>query len=498
MSIQFIDEQVLFRGDRASFCADFCVCDDPVDPPPVDPGTSCTTCKSKKACAHSFNCTPTTLKVTLADTEKRTACIECGTGGSIKVTAGTLDGSYNLTQNPANPCHWFYETDAATLVATGYIGAACTSTATLSTKLIIEAHRDSTGVDLIAFIRIEANDTHADFIVFSGRYALATKTNLPSTFAVAASSAVDDSECLGWQQGLGGRLGWDGTATVLVCPVIPHVCSCHDDFDCLWVKGIVIPEEVDDFEYSVCQDDDAPLPAGCTKTSVYVPFNITCEWITGEVSVGGVDNLKVKIHWYNVGDEHAIAGCGYYLFLYAVTDTEDILKALYYLDSLEPYGQYTLVDTELDDFPYVLVVEQECDDPDVVIVAPTVCPDSVPSALVASGWETADYPVCIFDTFPLWDGVLLPDGITDCTYIAGDDDLTLTEDGLILHQAKVELGTMGDIPAWIFTIYQHCAPPTNDILVWRGYKLTGLTPIGTYHRDETISYTTGPTTIDIL
>jgi hypothetical protein len=379
--VQFKGPKALFTGGKADFCPDHCTCTDPTGPTdPVDPTNSCTDCKSARACVYCRDCTPTTLRLTFAGTSERTSCVECGTGGSIKVTTGSLTGVYDLIQTEGNSCHWVFTDDSPTMVATGYIGAACTSTATVSTKLIITATRDSTGLEIHAILRIFANGTSADFIVSTGRYTLDSPLNLPNTFVVNATDSSDASRCDGWQQGLGGNLGWGGTASVLVCPTSPHYCSCHDDYTCLVASGIVIPAGVADFNYPDCIDDEAPTPAACTKTAVEVPFNITCEWITGTVAAGGVDNLKVKIHWYNEGDEHAVNGCGYYLYLYAVTGGGDVEKANYYLDSKEPTGTYGFVDSLIEGMPQFIEVSDTCAVPPV---DPCLSPvdDDLPSAV---------------------------------------------------------------------------------------------------------------------
>lgn len=503
--VQFNALKVLFKGGKADFCPADCVCEDPVDPPPSPtPPNSCTNCASPHKSIFDLDCTPRTLRLTFAGTAARTTCIACGTGGSIKVTSGSLTGVYDLQQTLGNSSVWTFEDPSPTMVATGYIGAACTSTATVSTHLLISATRDAAGLDIQALLRIFANGTFADFIVFSGRYSIASPTNLPSTFSVTATDATDLSNCFGWQQGMGGRLGWAGSVGVVLCPIYPHFCTCHDAYTCLTVSPIILPIGIADFVYPACSgDDETPPPTACTTTKVEVPYDHTCEWLTGTVSAGGVNNLKVKIHWYNEGDVHAVNGCGYYLYLYAVTGGGDVEKAHYYLDAIEPVGKYVLVDTEIEDMPQFLIVANDC----VVVPpdAPALCPAVVPSAIMMTGWEAIgwepDVAIDYGGTFPLWDGVLVTDTDLPCRWISAYHSTVVdVSSRLILWQAIVslELGVR-----WVLIVQQQQF--AGGVEVWIGYKTTGLGPSGVYTRDPAAipNYTSDfhsltPETLEIL
>lgn len=539
MSVQFKDNKVLFHGDQVSFCVDHCTCIvDPPPPPPPTPIRFCTDCRGEP-CENA--CAPT--KLVLGISGATVVSPRSTEDGLTVTTTGTVPATLTLIQT--TPCLWsgLLESSGLTVTLSG------TATGSSTT---VEAQANLSGgvLNVHVFVRIgilvftlfngrkavgnwnlsitddvvdysvkvttlsgNDNDDHTEIgyyqltdvldpipgevATYFGEDQVVTGVTLDpvARFFVAAPFAAptEGGEPITFtpqpmDSTAGGRIASGGTVVTTPCDNPPCFCSNADT--CLRLYGIAFPSDPDWIANPLSNNTYIDLP----KTDV-------CEWkITTPAAAFGVSNLLFKVKWYNEGDTQAEIGCGFYLYVYATTDTDPVLKGVWYHAGTTPFGTYFLFDAYVAGLPQLVHVAT-CttvidpppppppppDDP-----VPTDCPAELPSAIIVGGWaELCSELTPIENDNPIWDGVLYrdPDYPATCRWGTLDPSVVTFKlpDGkdLLLAYVSLESG-----PArWELRI---------DIGLsaeWIGSKDSGTTPAGTY--TKTGGSCDGPATLTV-
>jgi hypothetical protein len=323
--IQFKSNKILFKAAKISFCPTDCTCSTSGGTGSGGPGTpSCLTCQSTKKCAL-LKCTPSTVRVSFAS-GTFPAYVNCGTG-SVVLT-GTINGmTFDLPQDPAEPCRCLLDNPTSSLTLTAYSGPNGTgSVIATTTRLRVGIQRVDAGIVVFASMVFAP---YTEFILLLGN---STLTDYPDgTFQI--SGVTFPTSCTSYQFG-GGRVGTNGTISVTVCPSITPVtptCTCVDGSQpqCLIVRDLFITSACTKFtpytgEFS---GDVASSELLVTKTG-------TCTWSSGTpIPRNMKTGVQVDITYNATGEK----GCGYYLVL-----TGDAGEAARYFKAAgtDPTGQY--------------------------------------------------------------------------------------------------------------------------------------------------------------
>lgn len=171
----------------------------------------CDACTSSNICGNCDS-TPTTFTLSLTGTHVCT-CFALGGGtGSWKVTGGSIDGTYTLSQDTGGPNYCIWQASISTARTwTEYTSTDCTTGATNYT------------VTLNIYLRHNvANDTwelEIQFVTSGSRavtiyYDTWTATANDCCTAMATANDQTDSSC---DEGMGGTIVYGGSGTVSPC-----------------------------------------------------------------------------------------------------------------------------------------------------------------------------------------------------------------------------------------------------------------------------------------